>query len=84
MTDDLNMQALAGDLAQRTRAAMAAGCDLALHCKGDLAEMQAVAKAAGPLRADTVARARTVLGDLVPAAPLDTAALDADLQSLFA
>jgi beta-N-acetylhexosaminidase len=43
MSDDLNMQALKGSLAERTRRTMAAGVDLALHCKGDLAEMQAVA-----------------------------------------
>jgi beta-N-acetylhexosaminidase len=43
MTDDLNMQALAGSLADRTPRTMAAGVDVALHCKGDLAEMQAVA-----------------------------------------
>ena len=36
MTDDLNMQALSGTLAERTARSMAAGCDIALHCKGDL------------------------------------------------
>ena len=35
MTDDLNMEALQGTLTSRTAASMAAGCDIALHCKGD-------------------------------------------------
>jgi len=49
LSDDLSMQALGGDLAERTRTALAAGCDAVLHCNGDLAEMQKVAYAAGPL-----------------------------------
>lgn len=56
MTDDLNMEALSGTLAERTARSLAAGVDVALHCKGDLAEMQAVAAAAG--RMGPVARAR--------------------------
>ena len=45
MTDDLGMQALSGDFGARTVAAIAAGCDIALHCSGDMAEMEAVAGA---------------------------------------
>ncbi len=56
MTDDLNMQALAGTLAERAARSMAAGCDIALHCKGDLAEMQAVAAAAGAMTVQARAR----------------------------
>lgn len=84
MTDDLNMQALSGGLHERTSLSMAAGCDLALHCKGDLGEMQEVAAAAGGLRADTLARAAAVLVDFPSAPGLDSAALEAELQSLTA
>ena len=47
MSDDLNMQALAGTLADRTARTIAAGVDIALHCKGDRTEMVEVAGAAG-------------------------------------
>jgi beta-N-acetylhexosaminidase len=43
MSDDLSMGALSGSLAERTRAALAAGCDLALHCNGNISEMEEVA-----------------------------------------
>ncbi|HMG48496.1 MAG TPA: beta-N-acetylhexosaminidase [Allosphingosinicella sp.] len=51
MSDDLGMGALSGTLAERTAAALAAGCDLALHCSGVLAESEAVAGAAGEMSA---------------------------------
>jgi beta-N-acetylhexosaminidase len=83
MTDDLNMQALAGDLGQRTAAAMAAGCDLALHCNGDPVEMRAVAAAAGDMTAATLARAKAALAWRRPPADVDIAALEAELARLM-
>ena len=44
-TDDLSMQALPGSIEDRAEAAIAAGCDVALHCNGDLGEMERVARA---------------------------------------
>ncbi len=43
ISDDVSMEALDGDLEQRAAAAVAAGCDVALHCNGKLGEMQAIA-----------------------------------------
>ncbi len=43
MSDDLNMEALDGPLAARAEAALAAGCDVVLHCSGELEEMRTVA-----------------------------------------
>jgi beta-N-acetylhexosaminidase len=56
LSDDLSMQALAGDLGERTRAALAAGCDIALHCNGDPDEMERVVAAAPVLSAAAIDR----------------------------
>ncbi|MEM7291656.1 MAG: glycoside hydrolase family 3 N-terminal domain-containing protein, partial [Pseudomonadota bacterium] len=45
MCDDLSMRALSGDFAQRTQSSFAAGCDVVLHCNGELEEMRQVADA---------------------------------------
>ncbi|MGE3784297.1 MAG: beta-hexosaminidase, partial [Alphaproteobacteria bacterium] len=55
-SDDISRGALAGSFAERTRRALDAGCDLVLHCNGDMAEMEAVAAAARPLSAEVHAR----------------------------
>ena len=49
VSDDVSMGALAGSFAERTRGALDAGCDLVLHCNGDMAEMPEIAAAARPL-----------------------------------
>ena len=57
MTDDISMQALAGDHAVRTRAALEAGCDMVLHCNGEMDEMRAVTGVCGRLESAALARA---------------------------
>ena len=64
MSDDLSMKALSGDFAQRARASLAAGCDVVLHCNGDMDEMQAVLKGAKALAGQARRRADAALGRL--------------------
>jgi beta-N-acetylhexosaminidase len=61
MSDDISMGALSGTLAERSRAALAAGCDIVLHCNGDLVEMSAVAGAVPELTGEAAARAERAL-----------------------
>jgi beta-N-acetylhexosaminidase len=61
MSDDVSMDALSGTLAERSRAALAAGCDVVLHCNGELREMTAVAGAAPELSGEAARRADAAL-----------------------
>ncbi|MEA2934913.1 MAG: beta-N-acetylhexosaminidase [Variibacter sp.] len=61
MSDDLSMGALSGTLATRSQQALDAGCDLLLHCNGNLAEMQEVAAEAPELAGEAARRASAAL-----------------------
>jgi beta-N-acetylhexosaminidase len=56
VSDDLGMKALSGGFETRARRVLAAGCDIALHCSGDLAEMIAVVSGSRPMSAKTCER----------------------------
>ena len=56
LSDDISMSALEGGFAERTRRALAAGCDLVLHCNGAMAEMGEIAEAAPPISLATRVR----------------------------
>jgi beta-N-acetylhexosaminidase len=61
MTDDLSMSALQGTIGERAARAIAAGCDIALHCNGDLAEMRDVVNQVPTLSGDGLRRAEALL-----------------------
>jgi beta-N-acetylhexosaminidase len=83
MSDDLNMKALSGGLAERARAALGAGCDVALHCSGVLPEMEQVAAALGPLGDAAARRASAALALRRAPAPFDCSVALARLDSLL-
>lgn len=70
MTDDLSMGALSGGYEGRVERALGAGCDLILHCNGDMDEMQAIAKATARLTGDAKRRADAALAAR-PERPVD-------------
>jgi beta-N-acetylhexosaminidase len=73
MSDDLGMQALSGTMAERTRAVLAAGCDVALVCSGELADTEAAAAVAPPLSGDALGRYRRACAILRHQEPFETA-----------
>jgi beta-N-acetylhexosaminidase len=83
MSDDISMGALSGSLSERTRAAIAAGCDVVLHCNGVLSEMVDVAAEAPALAGAAARRAGAALAARKPPAPLDAAASRAELAKLL-
>lgn len=69
MTDDMDMKALTGSLSGLTRAALTAGCDIALQCSGKLPAMVEVAKGSRYLEGD--ARRRADIAQLCAQDPRD-------------
>ncbi|ESQ76360.1 beta-N-acetylhexosaminidase [Asticcacaulis sp. AC402] len=55
--DDLSMNALSGDLNHRARASLKAGCDVLLHCNGQMDQMKAVLSETPKLRRSARRRA---------------------------
>jgi beta-N-acetylhexosaminidase len=84
MTDDLSMKALSGDFTTRAREALAAGCDIVLHCNGDMGEMKAVVAGVGALKGKSARRAEAALAR-VPRQPepLDLAEALARFDAAF-
>jgi beta-N-acetylhexosaminidase len=79
------MKALSGDFADRTRRSLDAGCDVVLHCNGDMGEMQAVAAAARALEGRPAARAAAALARVAAEpAPFDAVRGRAELEAALA
>jgi len=83
MSDDISMGALSGSIEARSRAAIAAGCDVVLHCNGELDEMRAVASAVPVLTGEAAARADAALAWRGRVVKDDPAALRAEWAALI-
>ena len=85
MTDDLSMKALSGDFTQRAERALSAGCDVVVHCNGDMAEMTAVMEGTSPLTGDGRRRAEAAVARLVrEPEPLDVESARSRFFAMFA
>jgi beta-N-acetylhexosaminidase len=73
MCDDLGMGALSGTMAERARAVLDAGCDVALHCSGNLEQMTAVASAAPVLAGEAARRFAAACARIAAPQPFDEA-----------
>jgi beta-N-acetylhexosaminidase len=82
MTDDLSMHALVGPFGRRAERALAAGCDVVLHCNGDAAEMAAVVGAVPRLEGAALGRAERALAARGAGEPGDAGALVAEFAEL--
>src|SRR6476660_3772371 len=83
MSDDVSMNALAGSIAERTRAIVNAGCDMVLHGNGKLDEMQDVARETPELAGEALDRARRALASRRAPEPFDRQAARAELETLM-
>lgn len=83
MTDDISMQALRGAVTERAQAALAAGCDLVLHCNGDMSEMEALADICPPLSGISAQRSVAALAARRGPDPVDLGALEAEYRALL-
>jgi beta-N-acetylhexosaminidase len=84
MSDDLSMKALKGDFAGRARRSLRAGCDVVLHCNGDMSEMRAVMAGTKTLAGHAKRRADAALARLPRTPePFDEAEARARFASAF-
>jgi beta-N-acetylhexosaminidase len=77
------MKALDGPLNVRAKAALFAGCDVVLHCNGDMDEMKDVASEARQLEGPALRRASHALSLLVTPPAFDAEAAQARLDTLL-
>lgn len=82
MSDDVSMKALSGDFGEKTAAILAAGCDVVLHCNGDMDEMSAVAASTRALSGRSLERARAALARPAGDHGADEAALRDEFNQL--
>jgi beta-N-acetylhexosaminidase len=84
MSDDLSMKALEGSFSERAKASLAAGCDVVLHCNGDMGEMKAVLAGTGALKGRAARRAEAALARIAKAPePFDAAEGRARFDAAF-
>lgn len=85
LSDALDMKSLAKmPLDERAREALAAGCDVALHCNSSFKEKKQVAKGVGELTGQALARAERAMASVKPPTTFDPEAIRQEFETLIA
>lgn len=84
MSDDVSMNALRGDIAERTRGIIAAGLDMVLHCHGIMDEMLAVTENVPPLSGESLRRAKAARAGFQAPDGADEQALREEFNAMIA
>jgi beta-N-acetylhexosaminidase len=83
MTDDISMGALSGPLRERAERAIGAGCDLVLHCTGEITEAAEIAQGVPELTAEALRRTDAALALRRPREEIERPALEARFDTLL-
>lgn len=83
LSDDLSMKALGGRFEDRSNDSLDAGCDIVLHCNGEMDEMEAVARVARPLTDRALERLARAEARRRRPVPFDTEAAHARVEALL-
>ena len=83
MTDDISMEALSGPLDLRARRALSAGCDIVLHCNGQMDQMQLLADNSDGMGEASQMRAAQVLAQRPEVQPVDIQQVKAEFDALL-
>jgi beta-N-acetylhexosaminidase len=83
MSDDLSMEALEGDFSQRTDACFSAGCDIVLHCNGNMKEMEEIASVCRVLEDKSLERAEATTALFTDPDEIDVDALRARYREIL-
>ncbi|WP_170782559.1 beta-N-acetylhexosaminidase [Ruegeria lacuscaerulensis] len=83
MTDDISMKALSGTPEEIAGQALAAGCDVVLHCNGTFEARAKVLDAAGEMTPQAQKRAEKALSMRQKPVELDIEAAEAELSALM-
>ena len=80
ITDDISMRALAGSISERAELSLKAGCDIVLHCNGELNEMVQIAKVCGYLSGSSKRRSEIALNCRKPSNSINIAEVKSEFD----
>lgn len=83
MSDDTSMKALSGDFPSKAAAILAAGCDIVLHCNGEMEEMAGIASRTRGLEGTSLERAKRALTFIKDRDTADESEVRAEFATYF-